>query len=78
MKKLTQPAQHFAVCVNNDGYKAALEVGKLYRVIPDADAASHGYLRVIDESGEDYAYSAERFFPLEVPEALEQALSVAA
>ncbi len=78
MKKRTQPAQHFAVCINNDGYKAALEVGKLYRVILDADAASHGYLRVIDESGEDYAYSAERFFPLEVPEALEQALLVAA
>ena len=54
----------FAVCVNNKGYEASLEDGKLYRVIPDAEATSHGYIRVIDESGEDYGYSANRFFPV--------------
>jgi hypothetical protein len=46
----------------------------LYPVIADEEAAKHGYLRVIDESGEDYAYSAERFFMLDVPEALAKAL----
>ena len=64
----------FAVCLNNEGYKASLEIGKLYRVIPDEQAATHGYLRVIDESGEDYGYAADRFFFLEVPEKLEQTL----
>lgn len=64
----------FAVCVNNTGYEASLEVGKLYRVIPDEVAASHRYIRVIDESGEDYGYSKGRFFPIEIPEALEDAL----
>ncbi len=54
----------------------SLEVGKLYPVIPDSEAAKHGYIRVIDESGEDYGYSAERFFVLQVPGALAQALSV--
>lgn len=34
--------------------EASLDIGKLYRVIPDKEAESHGYLRVIDESGEDY------------------------
>jgi hypothetical protein len=48
----------------------------LYRLLPDAEAASHGYLRVIDESGEDYGYSADRFFLIEVPSALEKALPV--
>jgi len=67
----------FAVCINNEGYPASLEVGKLYRVIPDDEAASHGYVRVIDESGEDYAYSAERFFLLELPMAVEDALLAA-
>lgn len=43
----------FAVCINNEGYKVSLEVGKLYRIMPDQEAESHGYLRVIDESGED-------------------------
>lgn len=65
------------MCVNNKGYEASLEAGKLYRVIPDDEAASHGYIRVIDESGEDYGYSANRFFPIEVPLALEKALTSA-
>jgi hypothetical protein len=68
----------FAVCINNEGYKASLEVGKLYRVIPDEDAASHGYIRVVDESGEDYGYTAARFFRLDVPQELANALRAAA
>jgi hypothetical protein len=53
----------FAVCISNEGYPASLEVGKLYRIIPDDAAASHGYLRVVDESGEDYGYSKESILP---------------
>ena len=78
MKKKVRLKKQFAVCINNEGYKAALEVGKLYRVIPDEDAATHGYVRVIDESGEDYAYANDRFFPLDLPEELQKALRVAA
>jgi hypothetical protein len=58
-------------------YSTTLEVGKLYRIVPDEEAASHGYLRVIDESGEDYGYSADRFFPITVPATLEKALLTA-
>ena len=65
---------HWGVCTDNAGYPASLEVGKLYPVIPDAEAAKHGYMRVIDESGEDYGYAANRFFVLGVPEALARAL----
>ena len=68
----------FGVCIDNQGYQASLEVGKLYRIIADRQAAKHGYIRVIDESGEDYGYSAERFFRLETPAALAKALSSAA
>ena len=71
---MTRARATFAVCVNNKGYPASLEVGKLYRVIPDEEAERHGYLRVVDESGEDYAYSSERFFPLEIPTRLKRAL----
>jgi hypothetical protein len=49
-------------------------VGKLYPVIPDPQAAQHGYLRVIDESGEDYGYSSKRFFILDIPAALSKTL----
>ena len=71
--KAKRPTQ-FGVCTDNRGYPASLEVGKLYPVIPDADAAGHGYIRVVDESGEDYGYSADRFFVLDVPDALAKAL----
>jgi len=68
----------FAVCIGNDDYSASLEVGKLYQVIPDDMAESHGYIRVIDESGEDYGYSKDRFFPIDIPAALQKALLKAA
>ena len=71
--RVTRPTQ-FGVCTDNKGYPASLEVGKLYLVIPDAEAAKHGYIRVIDESGEEYGYAAKRFFMLQVPEALAKAL----
>jgi hypothetical protein len=51
-----------------------LEVGKLYRVISDEEAAAHGYIRVIDESGEDYAFSAGRFHVVHLPYTVGQAL----
>ena len=55
----------FGVCIDNTGYPASLEAGKLYPVIADQEAARHGYLRVIDESGEDYLYAASRFGAIE-------------
>ena len=64
----------FAVCISNEGYPASLEVGKLYRILPDDQADTHGYFRVIDESGEDYGYSKDRFFSIEIPEALKNTL----
>ena len=76
MKSDGNQQSKFAVCINNVGYEASLEVGKLYRIVHDEEAASHGYSRVIDESGEDYGYSANRFSPIEVPLALQKALKL--
>jgi hypothetical protein len=78
MRKLARPQIRFAVCINNQGYEASLEVGKLYRIVPDAEATRHGYVRIIDESGEDYGYSADRLFPIDVPRPLERVLLKAA
>lgn len=74
MKNRTNSSPRYAVCIDNKGYKASLEIGKLYCVIPDVQAASHGYIRVIDESGEDYGYSAKRFFSIKIPRELEKSL----
>ena len=70
-------AAHFVVCLDNSDYPASLEIGKLYRVIPDEEATAEGYLRVIDESGEDYAFVASRFHPVQLPPAVEQTLLTA-
>ena len=75
MRTKARRATQFAVCIANRGYAASLEVGKLYRVIPDEEASKHRYIRVVDESGEDYGYSAERFFVLKIPEPVAHALS---
>ena len=77
MKRKIEKRLRFAVCISNEDYRASLEVGKLYRVIPDEEAASRGYIRIVDESGEDYGYAAARFFPLEIPQALADALRIA-
>ncbi|MBZ5618855.1 MAG: hypothetical protein LAQ69_09060 [Acidobacteriia bacterium] len=57
----------FAICVANAGYDD-LEVWKVYQVLPDAKAAGVGCIRVIDESGEDYLYPADRFASVDFPE----------
>jgi len=59
----------FVVCVDNREYPAALERGKLYPVLTEAPD-SHGLIRVIDESGEDYLYPTEMFASIAVPEAI--------
>ena len=67
-------ARHFAVCINNRGYPASLELHKIYRVLPDEGAAEDGDIRVIDESGEDYLYSADRFVEVDLPKPVRQSL----
>lgn len=74
MKKSKEPGPQFAVCIDNAGYPASLELHKIYRVLPDADAARDEDLRVVDESGKDYLYPASRFLIVELPKNVEQAL----
>ena len=78
MKRRKKLSLKFAVCINNVDYSASLEVHKIYRVLPDDDAAADGDIRVIDESGEDYLYPAEYFVLVELPSAVEKSLSRAA
>ncbi len=66
-RRRKSPPARSAVCVRNDGYEASLERNKIYTVLPDDEAERDGDLRVIDESGEDYLFSADRFVAIEVP-----------
>jgi hypothetical protein len=62
-----------ALCLKNGGC-GDLELRKLYRILPDKKAGAEGYLRVIDESGEDYLYPANYFAVVRVPAAAAKAL----
>jgi hypothetical protein len=74
MKSHLSEAIQFAVCINNAEYPASLELHKIYRVLPDEDAAADGDLRVIDESGENYLYPADWFVMMELSEGMEKSL----
>lgn len=60
------------ICVANENYEASLELRKLYQVIPDDKAKMKNFLRVIDESGEDYLYPEEMFIAVDLPDAIEK------
>ena len=57
----------YVLCINDGGYPESLEVRKVYVVLPDERAAARHYIRVIDETGEDYLYPAKHFVPIQVP-----------
>ncbi len=63
--------------MDNDGYEASLERHKIYVILPDRNAERDGDLRVIDESGEDYLFSADRFVAIDVPAAVKASLLIA-
>lgn len=73
-----QKNQQFVICLKNDEYEASLEVRKVYRVVSDTQASQLQMIRVVDESGEDYLYPQEMFAPIELPQAVIEALSLAA
>jgi hypothetical protein len=64
----------FALCIENRGAQD-LDVRKVYRVVHDKAAAATGYVRVIDESGEDYLYPADYFVSVELPARAKRALA---
>jgi hypothetical protein len=64
----------FVLCINNEGCEAALELRKLYQVMPPETNDPAEWLRVVDESGEDYLYSGERFITLPIPRPVQELL----
>jgi hypothetical protein len=66
-----------ALCLKDDGCDD-LELRKLYRILPDKKSAAEGYLRVVDESGDDYLYPADYFALVRVPAVVAKALRLVA
>ena len=75
--KRREPETQFVLCIRNEDCDD-LETRKIYRVVPDESATADGYVRVIDESGEDYLYPKDYFVVIELPQAVQKALLSAA
>ncbi|MDP2898011.1 MAG: hypothetical protein Q8Q12_15865 [bacterium] len=65
--------KQFALCVRNDDCED-LEKRKVYQVIRDEEGVRDGYIRVVDESGEDYLYPESYFVRIQLPQEAEKAL----
>jgi hypothetical protein len=77
MQRRRRKTVGYAVCLQNSGFEASLEVRKLYPVLEDSDAGTNDLIRVIDESGEDYLYPASLFLQLTLPRDVQRALRMA-
>jgi len=69
---MRQPTKRFVLCVDNADYRASLTLGKVYRIIPDPEAAKDDLVRIVDESGEDYLYYKTHFVFVDFPRAIAQ------
>lgn len=66
----------FMLCIEDKDCED-LERRKIYQVLPDDEASKEGYLRVIDESGEDYIYPESYFALIQLPREAQDALQKA-
>lgn len=71
---MTSTSKRLFICLDNAGYEASLERLKIYVALPDMTAEDKGQLRIVDESGEDYLYPAERFVAADLPQDTRRAL----
>ena len=69
--------KQYALCINNTTYEASLIPRKIYEIVPDERAERDDFVRIIDESGEDYLYHTSHFVFLTLPVEVEQALVTA-
>jgi hypothetical protein len=72
-----QTDQKFVICVRNVECED-LELRKVYRILPDKRAAHDGYVRVVDESGEDYLYPESYFVPVRLPQKAQHTIAAVA
>lgn len=64
-KEGTQPRS--ALYIDNAAYADDLKVRTIYQVLPDESAARSNYIRLVDETGEDYLYPAKYFVMVDLP-----------
>jgi hypothetical protein len=78
MKRATvvRPKPPFVMCISNKDYEHDLILHKVYKDISTEKEAQDGWVRVVDETGEDYLYYADCFVPVQIPEKAEKSFEL--
>jgi hypothetical protein len=71
---MSRSARQLYICIDNAGYEVSLEPRKIYVGLHDVRALRLGHVRIVDESGEDYLYPADRFIAADLPLAARRAV----
>jgi hypothetical protein len=74
---MAKPTENYrvALCIENKDCDD-LEKRKIYQMLPDEEAEKEGFIRVIDESGEDYLYPRSYFIAVQLPREAQEALQL--
>lgn len=74
---MNRPKENYrvALCIENKDCED-LEKRKIYQMLPDDEAEKEGFIRVIDESGEDYLYPQSYFIMVQLPREAQEALQL--
>lgn len=67
----------FVMCINNKAYPRDLALRKVYKDIATEQESLGGWVRVVDETGEDYLYPTSGFVPVQLPVEAEQSFELA-
>jgi uncharacterized protein (UPF0303 family) len=68
----------FVMCIDNENYPIDLTVHMVYKIVYDESADKRGWIRVVDNTGEEYLYSARKFVPVQIPKEAEQSFGMVA
>ena len=62
----------YVMCMDNAGVQVSLTRRRVYKNIASEQEAQGGWVRVVDDTEEDYLFPATRFVPVQIPEEAEQ------
>jgi hypothetical protein len=57
----------YFLCINNEGYELSLTPRKVYALLPDEKATEEGFIRIVDDTDEDYCFPKAYFISVKIP-----------
>lgn len=68
----------YMMCIANEGNLISLTLRRVYKVIPDEKAEKRKMIRIVDDTGGEYLFSASCFVPVQLLGEAEQGFELVA